>query len=272
MKYCEKLPSPGLAEHIKCFWSLEYGRNQDGGSPEPVVPDGCVEIVFNLADRFRRYHANGEIETQPSSLVAGQIERSILIQPSGEVRLFGIRFKPTGAIPFFDLEMSSLANRIDALESLWGTSVREIEERIWHAAKFDAQIAVAEMALLQRMRRRVIVDPVLNGTVASISAQNGSRTVRDLAREVGVSERGLERKFKRYVGLSPKAFSRIVRFQAVLRAIELNDTPDILDTAHHFGYYDQSHLIRDFQQYSGMSPSSYMDKTQGITELFIAAK
>ncbi len=272
MKYCEKLPSQRLAEHIKCFWSLEYGRNEDGGSPEPVVPDGCVEIVFNLADRFRRYHSNGEFETQPSSLVAGQIERTILIQPTGEVRLFGIRFKPTGAIPFFDLEMNSLANRIEALESLWGTSVHEIEERMWHSTKFDTQIAVAEEALLQRMRKRVSIDPVLNGTVASISALNGSRTVRDLAREVGVSERGLERKFNRYVGLSPKAFSRIVRFQAVLRAIESDDKPDILDTAHHFGYYDQSHLIRDFRQYSGMSPSRYLEKTHGITELFIASE
>ena len=272
MKYLERSPSPRLAEYVKCFWSLEDLQTPDGEQSEPVVPDGCIEIIFNLSDRFRRYHANGEIELQPSSIVAGQIETNILIGPSGDVRLFGIRFKAAGAFPFFDLEMNALANRIEPLDTVWGSSVPEIEERLWFAATFEEQIAVAEAALADRFSACLAIDPWVTKAVASISSQNGSTKVQKIAKDIGISERGLERRFNRYVGLSPKAFSRIIRFQGVLRALESAERPDILDTAHQFGYYDQSHLINDFRQYAGLSPGAFAERSHGITELFIASE
>src|SRR5436190_23474652 len=111
MNYQETLPSPRLAGYVKCYWALEF-NGVDASEPEPVVPDGCIEIVFNLADRFRRFYGNGDVEVQPSSLIAGQMRESILIGPSGEVRLFGVRFQPAGACAFFRFDMSDLANRI----------------------------------------------------------------------------------------------------------------------------------------------------------------
>ncbi len=271
MKYLEQLPSRQLADHVKCFWSLEDEPDRDCGAPEAVIPDCCIEIVFNLADRFQRYWPQHGTEIQPASLVAGQIKNSIFIGPTGRVRLFGIRFHPTGAHRFFDFEMNSLANRIESLDSVWGSSVRQVEERLWSALSFKEQTVVAEMVLRERMRKPTNIAAWLNTAVASISEAHGTRGVRDVARDVDISERGLERRFNRYIGLNPKAFSRIVRFQSFLRAIGSARKPDILDIAYRFGYFDQSHLIRDFHQYSGMSPSAYLTKNRGITELFITA-
>ena len=110
MHYLESAPSLRFAQLIKCFWSLEY-QNCGVGEPEPIVPDGCIEIVFNLADRFRRFIGN-ECGTQPASLVAGQMKQCVLIAPTGDVRLFGIRFQSHGAVPFFRFDLSELANRI----------------------------------------------------------------------------------------------------------------------------------------------------------------
>jgi len=270
MQYRESPPSLRFANLVKCFWSLEY-QNSEIGEPEPVVPDGCVEIIFNLSDRFRRYHENGEVENQAASIVAGQMNRSILIGPSGNVRLFGIRFKPTGAFPFFRFGMNELTNRIEPLDAIWGPEVALAEEQLALAESFEVQTLIAENILAKRFSDRTALDPFLDNIIRVISAAKGIKPVHGIAKDVGVSERGLERRFRQSVGLSPKIFSRIIRFQRVLKTLETAAEPDILDTALSFGYYDQSHLINDFRQFAGASPSAFMEKSAGMTELFINA-
>src|SRR5688500_8015776 len=115
MQYRETLPSPRLAGFVKCYWTLEQGAFEAVKVPEPVVPDGCIEIIFNLADRFERLHGENRAETQPATLVAGQMRKSVLIRPTGHVRLFGVRFQPAGAFRFFRFSLSELTDRIDGL-------------------------------------------------------------------------------------------------------------------------------------------------------------
>jgi AraC-like DNA-binding protein len=268
MLYRETMPTERFAEYIKCFWSLEDSP-ATAVEPEPVVPDGCIEIVFNLSDRFHRHYQSGEVEMQPASLVAGQMDRGILIRPSGAVKLFGIRFKPAGAYPFFSIDLGEIFGRIVDLDALWTRSA-EIEERLSIARTFEAQVLIAETALWKRMNEKLSVDKDLGYAVGMIAFGNGTRQIRKVAREIGISERGLERRFRRYVGIRPKMFSRITRFQRVLAAIESSHKPNVLETALAFGYFDQSHLINDFHQFSGTSPAVFLERSRGITDLFLA--
>lgn len=268
MQYLETPPSPRFADLITCFWSLEDAVS-GAREPEPVIPDGCVEIIFNLADRFRRYHSSGAVETQEASLIAGQMLRSILIGPSGKVLLFGIRFKPAGAFPFFRFAMKDLADRVESLRSVWGSSVSIIEEQLASANSFQERVAIAESILVKRLSDKHVFDPWLRNAIELISNHNGKATVSRIARDLCISERGLERKFRQSVGLTPKMFSRIVRFQRVLKAIEHSPNPDIIDKALAFGYCDQSHLIHDFQQFSGKTPTAFLSRPYGITDAFL---
>lgn len=270
MNYHETPPSPRLAGYVKCFWSLEI-HGPEAGEPEPVVPDGCIEIVFNLADRFRRFHDSGSVEVQPSSLIAGQMRQSILIGPSGDVRLFGVRFQPAGAYAFFRFDMSELADRIEPLDAVWA-SVREIEERLAIAHDFDSCVAIIEAELALRLRENSPIDRLLRRAVEKVSIENGGRPIAALAKDMGISERGLERRFKQSIGLSPKMFSRIVRFQGVLRSLESAAAPGILDAAADFGYYDQSHLINDFRQFAGVSPAAFFERSLPLTDIFLASE
>lgn len=272
MRYQEILPSPQFAKYVKCFWSLEYGFSADGNEPEPVIPDGCIEMVFNLADRFRRYHSDGEVEVQPSSMIVGQMHQSILIGPSGNVRLFGIRFRPSGAYPFFRFDLIDLFNRIEPLDSVLGGSIREVEERLASVDSFAEQVAVAESMLAGLLAAKATIDPRLQAAVNALSDVAGRRRIGEVARDIGISERGLERAFKRHVGLSPKVFSRTIRFQSVLRTLESIMEPNILDTALSFGYYDQSHLITDFRQFCGTSPVAFLERSHLMTKLFRTAE
>lgn len=268
MKYLERPASNALSRWVKRFWSLEYSPAPGDLESETVVPDGCVEIIFNLGERFRRYRDDGSFELQPTSLVAGQIEKGLVIGPSGRVRLFGIRFYPAGAFPFFPFEMSELSSVVWPLEEIWGIRVRDLEDRLREVRSFDEQVKLAESALLELRNSKFASNAAVEHSVEIIYAGRGIPRVRELAIELGISQRTFERRFRRFVGLSPKAFSRIVRFQRALNMIR-SEAPSVMDDVFQLGYYDQSHLINDFRQYAGMTPTLFRQKDPGMTEIFL---
>lgn len=268
MNYRETKPALRFAGLVKCFWALEY-ENDAARRPEPVVPDGCLEIIFNLSDRFHRYRPDGSVERQPASIVAGQMQRSVSISPSGNVRLFGIRFEPAGAFPFFPFDLKELLDRIEPLELVFPGSVSEIEGRLAAARNFQSQVLVAEHFLAKQRIEKNSVDPRIDRVVRDITAENGVLPIRRIAKHFGVSERTLERRFARFVGLSPKSFARTVRFQSLLRFLRTTSRPNLLDAAFAFGYYDQSHLIGDFRQFTGSTPATFLANENQITEIFM---
>ena len=200
------------------------------------------------------------------------MKQCVLIAPTGDVRLFGIRFQSHGAFPFFRFDLSELANRIVPLDEVWGRSVSAIEDRLAAANGFDAQIAVAESELTRRLVSGASIDLRLNNAINAIVSGSGRLRVAEIAKDAGISERSLERAFNRRIGVSPKTFSRIVRFQRVLRSTETFPRPSILDTAFEFGYYDQSHLINDFRQFVGTSPEAFFERSRSLTGHFISGE
>lgn len=270
MKYRESKPSPALAGNIKIFWSLECDSAGEASEPETVLPDGCPEIVFNLSDRFERLHANGR-EVQPATLFAGQMRRSIAIRPTGHVHLFGVRFHPAGAFAVGGLPMHELTNQILPIEWVLGSGGSEIESRVWDADRFEKRIAAFEKFFTARLAAQPREDVLSAHAAALIARSGGSISVSRLCERLGVSERRLERRLRAQVGLSPKTLARIVRFQRVVRKLQYAETPKVLDAVHELGYFDQSHLIRDFREFSGDTPLGYFEKTHSISDIFTAS-
>ncbi len=150
MEYRERQPSYKLARHIKRFWSLEYDPAGVAAEPETVLPDGCPEIVFNLSDRFRRIDS-GTDEIQPATLFAGQMSRNIAIQPTGAVRLFGVRFHPAGASPLGGFPMCELTDQVIGIDCALGRGGPELEAKIWEANSFEQRITTFEEFFLDRL-------------------------------------------------------------------------------------------------------------------------
>lgn len=268
MHYLEKQPSPHLAEYVKCFWSMEDSAPATLAAPEPVVPDGCLEIVFNLADRFHRFHAANDIETQPATIVAGQMRRSVLIKPTGRISLFGIRFQHAGAFPFFQFSLSELTDRIESIDSVWGASGKEIEGRIFEAGTFAERTAVVETIFTSQLTSNKKFDRSIIEAARLIVGKDGGVPIRRAAKSVGVSERQLEREFKQKIGVSPKLFSRIIRFQRLLKSLEGEGADGLLEKALEFGYYDQAHMAHEFKEFAGTSPAKFIDDAHRISEAF----
>lgn len=269
MIYQESPPAPDLGQIVKCYWSIESDSMQSS-EPELVLPDGCPEIIFNLSDRFIRVHSDSE-ERQPASLFAGQMSKNIMLRPSGKVRLFGVRLQPAGASSVVRFSVSEITDRIVAFDDACGRDGRELEEKLNEATTFVGRISIFESWVRSNLSRRPSVDDLASKASELIFAAGGSIAVSALANRIGVSDRRLERHFKHSVGISPKMFSRIVRFQSVVRSVQNASSADVLEVALDLGYYDQSHLIRDFREFSGITPQAFFDRTHQISDIFTGA-
>ncbi len=269
MNCLESSPSPRYAARIKRFWVIEDDASP-GDSIQPVLPDGCPELIFNLSDRFRRFTNDNECDLQPRTIAAGQMTKHLLIGPSGKVSLFGVRFKPAGAFGVFRFPLSQLTDRIECLGDIWGTNEDRLHEQLASATDFHDRVTVFEKYLDEL---RVLDLASSNEMEYAVHSLKIARTsVRKLARELGWSERRLERRFAERVGISPKLFSRINRFQRMIRFLETGTVSDLAGTAIECGYYDQPHMNREFASFAGTSPTAFRASSHRMSKLFVVGE
>src|SRR6185295_4636353 len=119
LQYREIVPPGVLADFVRCIWRLHGDPGRDhGGPPDPIIPDGCAEIVVNVGDPFMRHAAGESSETQPLRLVAGQITRALTLEPSGRIDIWGIRFHPWCAASFLGVSASELRDNVVSLDAV----------------------------------------------------------------------------------------------------------------------------------------------------------
>jgi len=265
VRYSEFHPQPPLNQFIDCFWALESESAGVRPQIERILPDGCVELILNFASPFAQH--NGDTQTvQPRNFVVGQMTGPILIAPTGRVQLIGIRFHPGGTVPFLSLPMDELKDQVVELAAF----ARKLENQLL-AASSELHKVAEKVRALQRVLTKLLQDNRrdvrLLRIAAKMVAHSGMISIDGLATESGMSNRQLERRFLRDVGVGPKLFSRILRFQQVFRAVEANEIcwPTI---AVDCGYYDQAHLIRDFRQFAQQTPSVLFANQSALTEAF----
>ena len=264
MHYEVHSPSPALSGFIKCYWSLE-GEDLSG-TQQRVFPDGCVELVFHYGDLFSKYHDDGKCNTQPRSFIHGQLTRFIQIGGSGKAGIFGIRFKPYGLKPFIQINTHEINDDNVPVNEIWGAAGRELENRIIDADSNKERIQIAEHFLLQKLRPSTAM--AINRCVTIINGSNGSVNIDHLSAQVNLGRRHLERQFIACVGLSPKQYARITRFQYVLSLAEQKRYDALTELAYDGGFYDQAHFIKDFRTFTGLSPKQYFSQHLPLVKFF----
>ena len=256
MKYRELKPDGSLSRYIQCFWMLE--DPSPSAEAQRIVPDGRPELIFNLGRPFQSEGA-GEWQRQPQSFVAGQITRPLLLRADGPVRIVGIRFHPHGAGCVLGVPLHELTDSVVALDAI-STGLHRRMQRIGELSEagdsHSADCLVTLATLMAEMAQDCGDgdDPQISAAVAAFERTAG---VAEVADRVGLSSRQLQRRFRQAVGISPKLFSRMQRFQRVFQAMEAQAL-DWVDTAIECGYYDQAHLIRDFREFSGKAPTALL--------------
>ena len=269
MRYREHRPSPELARYVECFWRVSDERARADGLPESVSPDGCVEWIFHLAEPFRSFRRDGVGDTQPVSFVVGEITGPMRIAPTGRVETLGVRFRPGGAYPFLPLPLDLLTDGAAASSDIWGPEGRGVEDAVRHAGSGREERRILEDFLLRRLVASR-TDPRIDRAVCILLSRRGNVRVAELAGAVAWSPRQLEREFRRRVGLSPKSLARILRFQNVLRYRGRRPEWPWADLAAHAGYSDQAHLVREYREFAGRTPTGLDSAPGDLARHFVA--
>lgn len=255
MQYTEHRPSPALAQHLECLWFVSETDTSPAKSAfERVLPDGCVEWIFHLGAPFQRSTPAGVWEKQPRSFVVGELTRFLLLQPTGPVAVMGVRFRPGGAYRFLPFSLNDFTDVTITTGDIWG-----LEGICLEAAVLEERSDTRRQQLVEEFLLRQLVmtttRPQFEAAVKEIIRSRGQTRVHEVAAGVGWSSRQLEREFRVGVGLSPKAFARIMRFQNLLRLVGEGTLREWTSLALEGGYADQPHMVREFREFAGHTPA-----------------
>lgn len=235
-----RVPAPPLGAFIELLWLYESYAVPH--RQERLMPNGSMELVFLLS------------APRAEAVVAGAYSRFAVLDTSQPAFLLGVHFRPGGAFPFLGMPAGELHNLDVTLEDLWGAQAAcDLHERLVAAPAPDAKFDLLEATLIARastLHREGAVPWAIRALHKS--------SVAEVTSAIGMSGRGFIDAFRRETGYTPKVFHRVRRFQRLLRRVHGNRDVNWSDAALACGYYDQSHLIRDFRAFSGLNPSQYL--------------
>lgn len=268
MNYQTYQPHPNLEALVKCYWTLEVPADLDAPR-QRIVPDGCIEMAFILADDIKRYTSETDFVLQPRAMVLGQLTGPFYIQPVGQVNTFAIRFYPYGFANFITTPLKNLSDKETPLADLFGDTVAAgLQDEIIRAADTQERIRISEKFLLGLLTNRTTVDKIVKSTIDTLMLTSGSRPIQHMLDRDAAKRRRLERKFSKQIGISPKQLGKIVRLQAALKMLLRKKTETFSQLAYEADYYDQAHFIRDFKAFTGTTPSEFLqDKNMLLSSL-----
>lgn len=271
MFYKEIVPSPQLRPFVKCFWVLEDKDSGEGRELQKVLPDACPELIIHYGDRFR-IRIDGRIRQQPYAFLFGPITRPIEIGPSGTTGMIAARFYP-GALPaFLSFPVKQMTDRYVALHQALGPEARTLEKSIrMHISYREQMMDMLEAFLLAKLSLHTFKPILKPATLRQITDQKQTIKIEALSTQLNIGRRQLERKFNEQVGMTPRLFLRIARFQNIFRIIRNKTIRNLTDLTYRAGYFDQSHFNRDFKTFAGKSPKDYFKEDAALTNLFLAS-
>ena len=248
-------PAPPLRAFVRGYAQRTYSLREE--IIEPSLP--CVEPVwsFLFGAGLTACYADGTTADSPRTAIVGpNLRVGTYLRLSGEVDLFAVFFLPAGFSDFFGVPLTDIVNTwYDATTVVTGAS------SLWHAladaSSFAARVGVADAWLARQVAG---ASRSMDVHMANVVLRNrGISHIQHLAYLYGLSVRQFERRFSAAVGATPKSFSRVARFQSALEAKVAAPIRTWCAIAHEFGYFDQMHLVHDFQQLGGTSPQQIIE-------------
>jgi AraC-like DNA-binding protein len=246
------LPSPDLARYVLAIW---YGEGRLAYLRDRILPRACAHLLINLGPpEYLVDDRTGERRPFRDIWFSGQHQTYIDTEAPEGVAILGVSFRAEGAYAVTASEQEPLAEQVVSLADLAGDGVLALRQRLLETVDLFERFALVEAWLLERAARGRDAHAATRWAVDRIAQCAGRVRIEELARSSGYSRKHLATLFRREVGLTPKALARVHRFHAALASLRAGRGVGWAELAADCGYYDQSHLIRDFRAFSGCTP------------------
>lgn len=246
-------PPDALRPWVACLTVIEHNGPARTADPQRVTPDGCVELNFNLGAPLLRTTATA-MQRLVGAYVACRHARPYFVQRTGSTQVISVRFHPWGVPRLPGMAVHELADEAIAAGEVFGPEVRSVEEEVLNT--MDRTVALGRVTeFLVRTLPTYTTDALVIDAARQLSGTQETHALRKLEHRYGISARRLQQRFHEHMGMAPKAFLRLVRFQRALRGLQQGAS--CLDVAFDQGYSDQSHLVREFKAFAGLPPFRY---------------
>jgi AraC-like DNA-binding protein len=257
MIYRLRVPRPPLSYFVENLWF--YRDLEVDHSKEKLLPDASVELIIDLGEGAKKLYDRRDTTQHVGyhrCWISGMQRQYIVIGTEPGSSMMGAHFRTGGAAPFFGFPISELTGTVVELDLIWKREILSLRERLLEAQNVEMKFDLLESYLLAKAQSRLHPDNAISAALATLQSWPVI-PLRDLAGRLGMSHKEMLARFDCRVGLTPKFTSRLLRFRKSLNAAHVADEPDWSAIATEYGYYDQAHLIHEFQEFGGMSPSEY---------------
>ena len=257
-------PKFPLSRFVEYFWMVDCQGMHFGR--EKILPDGAIELIINLGSPQKLVN-NDQPERHTlfkKSWISGERKNFLIVDTTPDYFGIGIRFRPGGAFPFLQFPLSELTDQVIEMDRLWGNFINDVRDQLGESPSPSSKFRILEGLLLKKGNGALEHHPIIDAALTRLLNQEEDLSIKTLAQDLGVSQKHLLRLFDRVVGLTPKLLARVLKFQKVLQSVEQHLSRNAgkqrvhwTQIAYECGYYDQAHLIHDFQAFSGMNPTAY---------------
>jgi AraC-like DNA-binding protein len=256
-----RAPRPALRPFVEVLWVTDETAESALGATrrEHVLPTGRVHLVFRLFDNPLRLFDNDRDSSGRlvgEAVVGGARDSFYIREVSKPLCSVGVQLRPGAAQTLFGVPATELAGRHTRLEDVWGWRVASMRDRLADLRLLDERLDMFEAMLASRLPRVRGIHPAVAQALELVGQRGSFVPVHEVVKQSGYSHRTFISLFHRAVGLTPKLYCRVLRFQRALRGVSLGTT-SWLDIALAAGYSDQSHFNREFREFAGVTPTEY---------------
>lgn len=259
-----------LNGYVEKIWLFESSCRLPTNDLKLIVPNGRPLLLLT--------HKNGALGTMDSRqfsvaenkiAIVGVSDKAAVVDSlaDGPTASIGIEFSPFAFYRFFDIPAADLSNNLHFLPDVSGKKAADLERRISACTQPEEKVLLLQSWLFSLLTKKV-EDSLFEYCIQQIEATNGDITVSQLEKNTGYSSRWLNIKFKERLGISPKIFSSIIRFQHYYKALILQAPTVATKRSYYNQYYDQAHFIKDFKRFTGMTPTQLLEIENKFGRLF----
>jgi AraC-like DNA-binding protein len=263
MNYLTYKPPESLKDFIQFFWVFETNASSSNPYIHSATASACAKLAFQYCGTMEVQLPSEQIDKLFFSGIEAQTQKFQRFVATQNIGIFGIYFYPYALPYLFSIPAQELSNQNIELSSLLGRQGIELEEQVISAKSTLERIKIVSLFFEKRLSTLFIDEPAIISTINHIIQMKGMVNIEDLLERNFLSQRQFERNFKMVSGFSPKMFSRIIRFENSIDLFLMRNI-SLTEVAYKFGYYDQSHFIRDFKEFSGQHPKAYFSQDMSL--------
>ncbi len=245
-KYREYETSLSLQSFLHCYWS--YSVDFSTGTPvdiNPVIPDGCVDIIFDL-----------NLPAQSQCFVVGPMTKPM---QDSKNNLFGVRFKPGKAASFFHSPLQEMTDQIFTINNIGKLRTDDIADHLANDTCSNKRTFFMDSIFEKLLSGQSSLEKQIQYAISAIELSNGMINIQEITNIIGWSRQHFTRKFLRHTGLTPKFFSQVVRVNRIIKTYKDNKRFNSLaDLAQLGGYFDQAHMTNEFKKITGITPQIFL--------------